>query len=561
MNRIGQLLFNLSFLTIPVLTLAAEEHLAFFQQCDKAEAQANAGWTYPADALSRIGDGEEQGRNKPIMIYDADAGEYREYEDYYCISLEPGGTLQYKSSTKGIRWLEFDFAPYNEGDPADFIVEIVAGDKVEASFDYKGTADDFHNGASLVKSLSEQIEGISDYYILRITNRSKSLTRWGRVLFWNFHWEDCADDQAIDPGDDELAWSLPSGKYRNGTAVFVNGLPGKGLALYRGATLLCETDGIDGVVPTLWHRLDTDSDIALRAESGSVESKHSFLTSDDGDLPLPAISLYDGEYVPGSRFVAAGVPGKSLIISYKIGDVLTKEQLPPDGSEAPVGELQLPGRNGETVEITLEAEGSESITRRCFISSRWNPSESVSVIDLQDINSLYAGHYKVTDIIGTNQQVGGLRLSNTPGGTPWLLFSDAALKSQSGRNYVEMSPNSTVTVGFDSTAFLLPENVRLVQKEAIEALAPGSFNYDSGFPGQFKQTNADASEETFTASRSISLLGAEIENQDISSAIDCEIYRDESVPLYYDLQGRPLRTAPAAGPYIERKSGTSRLVM
>lgn len=561
MSFSGRFLLNLFFLMCFALQLPAAVHTAFFRQLSKADALANPGWTYQDGALTRIDNGEEQGRNKPIMIYDPDTKEYRDYEDYYCISLKPGASLLYKSDTQGIKWLEFNFAPYNDGDPADFIVEIMVGDYVVASFDYKGSADDFPEGASLVKSAARSFDGINDVYTLRITNRSKALTRWGNVLFWNFRWEDCVEAGPVDPGDDNLEWSQVSGRYLNGTVVFVSGLPGASLALYSGETLVCETVGAEGMVPTLWHRLDKDSSVGLRAVSGEVVSLHNFVTADDGDSPVPAISLNDGEYAPGSRFVATGVPGKSLNISYKIGNTTIQEQLLSDGPEAPVGELQLPGRNGEKVEITLEADGSANITRSCLLYSRWSPSASVSAIDLQDINSLYAGYYKVADIIGTNQQLGGLRLSNTPGGTPWLLFNEAKLVSQSGNSYVVMSPNSTVTVGFNGSASLRPEYVGLVQKEALEAFTPGIFNYDSGFPVQLKQTNADAREETFTASRTISLLGAEIEYQRITSAIDYEIHRDEPDPLYYDLQGRPLRTAPAAGPYIERKSGTSRLVM
>lgn len=154
MKNFARLFFTALMFVIAACPVAeAEVCRAFYEETTLAGANANEGWTFNKSYIGRIGDGEEQGRNLPIMFYDDLLQDYREYDDFYCVFVEPGGVLEFKG-VNGIKQLEFNFAAYNEGDASDFMVELIAEDCVVHKFEYKGDALDFYEDHSLVRCFS-----------------------------------------------------------------------------------------------------------------------------------------------------------------------------------------------------------------------------------------------------------------------------------------------------------------------------------------------------------------------------------------------------------------------
>ena len=568
--------FTRSFLTALLFAIAAcsvaeaEVCRAFYEETTLAGANANEGWTFNKSYIGRIGDGEEQGRNLPIMVYDDLLQAYREYDDFYCVFLEPGGVLEF-GGLKGMKQLEFNFAAYNEGDASDFMVELIAEDYAVYKFEYKGDGLDFYEEHSLVKCFSEQFDGVQEALELRITNRSKSSTRWGRILVWNFSWEEGDDDEIIEQGDDKLCWSQTSGRYANGTAVFVKGLAGCGLHLYDGSELVEEQAAAENEIPLICYHLRPDHYAALRALSGDVESLHNYVTSADAAEPSLAVSLPEGVYEPGAEFVVTGLPGKDLTVMFS-GSVSGEqtEIVAADGDSAPVGTLSLPGSPDETMQLSIGSEGAEALTCTYYLNRVWIPTDATVAVNLQRPEALFSGSRPlVPNEDGSPLRLDGLRISNQPDGDLWLCFSDAGLMKENGVYCVLMAQNSTMTVGAAYSGDVSGElmmQVMAVQKESELILSPGELDSEDKFnkhqwSGRPLITPEGTHESEFTASEAVRLLGVECSYR-LATGVDDEVSEaSESEPSeYYDLYGRRLRRPSEKGLYIQL-SGTGRVLL
>ncbi len=562
MKNFARLFFTALMFVIAACPVAeAEVCRAFYEETTLAGANANEGWTFNKSYIGRIGDGEEQGRNLPIMFYDDLLQDYREYDDFYCVFVEPGGVLEFKG-VNGIKQLEFNFAAYNEGDASDFMVELIAEDCVVHKFEYKGDALDFYEDHSLVRCFSEQFDGVHGDYKLKITNRSKASTRWGRILMWNFCWEDRSDDVIIEQGDDKLCWSQSSGRYANGTVVFVKGIAGCGLHLYDGSELVEEQAAAENEIPLICYHLQPDHYAALRALSGDVESLHNFVTSADAAEPSLAVSLPEGVYEPGAEFVVTGLPGKDLSVMFRGSESGEQTEIvAADGDCAPVGTLSLPGCTDEVMQLSIGSEGAETLTRTYYLNHIWKPTDAATAVNLQCPDALFSGSRPlVPNEDGSPLILAGLRISNSPAGDVWLSFSDAELVKENGVYCVLMAPNSTMTVGASysgNDSDELTMHVVTVQKESELILAPGELDTDTEFNKHewhgMPQISPEGSRESeFTASAAVRLLGVECSYR-LATGVD-EVSSEISEPLspeYYDLYGRRLLGPAQKGLYIQ----------
>lgn len=570
MKYFTRLFFTVFLFAIVTCSLAqAEEYRAFFEETTLAGANANVGWTFNKSYIGRIGDGEEQGRNLPIMVYDNQLQAYREYADFYCVFLEPGGVLEF-AGLDGMKRLEFNFAAYNEGDACDFVVELIVDDVVVHKFEYKGDALDFYEDHSLVKFFSEQFDGVQGAFKLRIKNRSKASTRWGRILVWNFCWEDAGEEEILLPGDDWLSWSQTSGRYANGTAVFVSGVAGCGLQLYDGCELVAEQGAAEGEIPLICYHLQADHYAALRAISGDVESLHNFVTSAGAPEPSLAVSLPEGVYEPGTEFVVTGLPGKDLTVTYcgsESGE--QSEIVAAEGDSAPVGTLSLPGCCDETMQLSIGSEGAETLTRTYCLNRIWMPADAAAAVNLQRPDALYSGSRPlVPNEDGTPLRLDGLRISNQPDGDVWLSFSAAELVKENGVYCVLMAPGSTMTAGAaysGNDSDELTVHVVAVQKESEFILAPGELDTEAEFNkhewnGKPQISPEGSRESEFTASAAVRLLGVECSYR-LATGVG-EVSSEISEPLqpeYYDLYGRRLLRPAQKGLYIQ-VSGAGRVL-
>ncbi|MDE5643914.1 MAG: hypothetical protein K2I56_10545 [Muribaculaceae bacterium] len=310
------------------------------------------------------------------------------------LAIRGEGTIASPLLENGLKNLSFHYAHYNpftfNNTKYQFTVEL----------EFPGR----DNERQTLLSVSQVYMASSDTYFSReldisepcrilITNTAP-VTNYGEreaVGFWNFEWEDNGYiEPTLPPGDNYLDWSQPTGAYRNGTAIMVNGKPGSSLKLYDtdNNSLIGEVPGSNGVIPTIAYHLSDNSTCHLKAVSEadgqSTVSLHNFATSASGLMPAPALSLPDGLYDPATPAYATGIPGENLTItcSGSRSGTLDSFSIPSEAGLAPCRAIHLPGDNEEFLTITLTSDGCEPVTYHYYLKSA-----DASVADTEaDIN-------------------------------------------------------------------------------------------------------------------------------------------------------------------------------
>lgn len=495
------------------------------------------------------------------------------------IAIKSSGVLSSPSLQNGIKNLSFHFAHYysNSG-PYKFKVEItdIEGTEVYKTFQFNSEFD-----KTPTDTLYSEALDIASPCKIVITNTAKESHNDidAAVCFWNFTWEDAGqgiETPELPKSDDNLLWSQTSGEYVNGTVIMVSGQTGAELKLYNAETEepIESTASVTEGIPAIAYLLPDNCDLKLKAVSKDIESYHYYTTSVSGASPVLALSLPEGKYGEGTPFIATGVPGKELALTYPNGESETKVYTVPAHGGTPCEVIPLFNVDSNELTITLSSDGENSVVYKyqLNINTGFVPYDADGIFDFRDLDNLYVNGVLVEkpetlDYI----KISGQTISPTKDGILWAKFDSANIiydpnNNQNNRLIVSYGSKFTVGTVYRTGEVVIDFNqIRIIQFDDVNSISPGSYNNNdedgyvhtwraaSQAPAMYATDEPRNHKVEFTANQQVSIFRIETSHHVITGVGDVEINTPEAEPVYYDLQGRQLNTKPESGIYIERR--------